>query len=80
MGISDVRNRHRLRLRNLNQIINFSEMVHSHLDHRHLRLMRKAKQRLRKSDVVVVIACGLKGFVFLRKDGRNHVLRGGLSD
>ena len=80
MGISDVRNRHRLRLRNLHQIINFSEMIHSHLDHRHLRLMRKAKQRFRKTDVVVVVSCSLEGFVFLRKDSRNHVLRGGLSD
>ncbi len=64
---------------NLGQVGHLPEVVHAHLQHRHLTVRLHVEQGKRQAQAVVVVLGRLAGDVGLLHDGRQHLLGGRLS-
>ena len=76
---SDVHDHRHIRMGNPGQVGNLPEMVHSHFQHRHLRIQRHFQNGHGHSDVVVVIGRGLGHPIGAGQHRRRHFLGGALA-
>ena len=76
---ADVHHHRQLRTGNLRQVGNLPEMVHTHLHHRHLGILRHGKDGHGHTDVVVVVGGGLGYPVGAFQHRRHHLLGGAFS-
>ena len=80
VSFSDIRNHGNLRVCHPGQDIDFSQMIHPHLDHRHLGLTGDLQEGARHADVVIEISIGFQDLIAGGKNSCNHVLGRRLAD
>ena len=76
---ADIHDHRDIRMGYIRKIGDLAEMVHAHLQDRHLRGFRHGEDRHRHTDIVIVVGRGLFRDVSRFKDSGDHFFRGALA-